>query len=92
MDGEAPVLTTVSTSTMEITRCFAFLPRFRLAPNRFSKTIDAFLGCLYSQRSYLSRRPRGKHPSDEIGITVKIPLDFLNNWPPWPFESPMERG
>jgi hypothetical protein len=36
---------------MEITLCFAFRLQFRLALNCFSKTIDAFSGCLYPQPS-----------------------------------------
>jgi hypothetical protein len=71
--------------------CFAFWLRFRLAPNCFHKTIDAFIGCLYPQPRYISRLPRGKLPSNEICNAVKIPLDFLNSWPTWPFENPIKR-
>jgi hypothetical protein len=50
-------LTTVSTRKMEITLCFALRLRFRLAPKCFSKTVDAFSDCLYSQPSYIFPPP-----------------------------------
>jgi hypothetical protein len=81
------VLTTVSKRRVEITLRFAFRLRFRLAPNCFCKTIDAFSGYLYPQPRNISRLPRGKLPSNEICNAVKIPLDFLDYWPAWPFEN-----
>src|SRR5262249_14000062 len=57
----------------------------------FYKTIDGFIGCLYPQPRYISRWACGKLANNEICDTVKIPLDFLKSWPPWPFEKPIER-
>jgi hypothetical protein len=57
----------------------------------FYKTIDDFSGYLYPQPRYISSWACGKLSSNEICDTVKIPLDFLNSWPPWPFENPIER-
>jgi hypothetical protein len=76
---------------MEIILWLAFGQRFRLPPNCFSKTIDAFIGCLYPQPRNISRRPCGKLPSSDIRNHVKIPLDFLNSWPARPFENPIEK-
>jgi hypothetical protein len=41
-------------------------------PNCFYKTIDAFGGCLYSQPSYISRRPCGTLSNNEIGKAIEI--------------------
>jgi hypothetical protein len=38
-----------------------------------------------------SRRPCGKFSKSELCNIVKIPLDFLNSWPTWPFENSVER-
>jgi hypothetical protein len=86
-----PVLTTALTRRMEITLYFPFRLRFSLSPNCLYKTIDAFSGCLYPQSRYISCLPRRKHPSNEICKAVKIPLDFLDYWPTWPFENPIQR-
>jgi hypothetical protein len=55
------------------------------------KIIDAVRGYLYPQPATFSRRPCGKLPSSDIRNTFKIPLDFLNSRPTWPFENPIER-
>ena len=61
--------------SMKITLYFAFRLRFRLAPNCFYKTIDAFGGCLYPQPSYISRRPCGTLSNNEIGKAIEIPFE-----------------
>jgi CHAT domain-containing protein len=76
---------------MEIAPSFAFRLRFRLITHCFYKTIDAFSSYLYPQPAIFSRRPRGKLPGNEIRNVIVIPLDFLDSWPTWPFENPMER-
>ena len=53
------------------------------------KIIDAVRGYLYPQPAIFSCRPCGKLPSSDICDTIKIPLDFLNSWPNWPYENPM---
>ena len=70
-------MTTVSTRRMEITLCFAFQPRFRLAPHCFSKTIDAFSGCLYPQRrNIFPPAPVGNFHATKYATQSKSPLAF----------------
>ena len=90
-DGASSVLTPVSPRRVEIILCFAFSLRIRLPPHLFYKTIDAFSGCLYPLRHYISRRPCGKLPNDEIYNTIKIPLDFHNYRLTWPFENRIQK-
>jgi hypothetical protein len=49
---------------------------FRPTRRRFYKTIDVFIGCLYSQRRYLSRRPCGERSNNVISKTIRILLEI----------------
>jgi len=60
---------------MEIALCFAFRLRFRLAPNCFSKTIDASNGYLYPQHSYIfPPAPVGNFQATKFAKQSKSPL------------------
>ena len=59
--------------------------------NAFPKLLTPLAPVCILSTAIFSRRPCGKLPGNEIRNTVKIPLDFLNNWPAWPFENLIER-